>query len=133
MSSTGHEGLGAKLLAGGLSCMFISAILNPMDVIKVVLQTQAQLKALDNQSHSVSDLLLHPSRSLYAHARYHGAWHAAKSIYNEQGYGRGLMKGITASMLREASYSSIRMGLYDSFKVFLAPKGTGKDEFYFCK
>jgi len=129
MSNNGHDGLGAKLVAGGISCMFISAILNPMDVIKVALQTQSQLKALDNHPHPVSDVLLHPSRSLYANARYHGAWHAAQSIYYEQGYGRGLMKGITASMLREASYSSIRFGLYDTIKVLLAPKGTGKNDF----
>ncbi|CAF1161062.1 unnamed protein product [Rotaria sordida] len=131
MSGSAHDGLGAKLLAGGLSCMFISTILNPMDVIKVVLQTQSQLKALDDHPHPVSDLVLHPSRTLYPHARYHGAWHAAQSIYYEQGYGRGLMKGITASLLREASYSSIRMGLYDSIKALLAPSGTGKDEFSF--
>ncbi|UJR24013.1 hypothetical protein I4U23_026978 [Adineta vaga] len=129
--TSGHENVGIKLLAGGISCMFISAVLNPMDVIKVVLQTQSQLKAIEHHAHPVSDFLLHPSRSLYANARYHGTWHALKSIYLEQGYGRGLMKGITPSMLREASYSSIRMGLYDSIKVLLAPHGTSKDEFSF--
>ena len=41
------------------------------------------------------------------------------------------MKGITPSFLREASYSSIRMGLYDSIKALIAPKGTGKDDFSF--
>ena len=128
MSLASHEGLPAKLFAGGLSCMLISAILNPMDVVKVALQTQSQLKSLD---HSVRDLLLHPSRSLYDHCRYHGTWDALKSIYLEQGYRRGLMKGITASMLREASYSSLRMGLYDSLKILLAPAGTQKDEFTF--
>jgi solute carrier family 25 protein 14/30 len=129
MSHNSHDGLGAKLLAGGLSCMFISTVLNPLDVVKVVLQTQSQLKALDTHPHIVGDVILHPSRSLYANARYHGSWDAAQSIYYEQGYGRGLMKGITASLLREASYSSIRMGLYDSVKVLLAPKGTVKNEF----
>ena len=133
MSVTGHENIEIKLLAGGLSCMFISAVLNPMDVVKVVLQTQSQLKSIEHHAHPVSDFLLHPSRSLYANARYHGTWHALKSIYREQGYGRGLMKGITASMLREASYSSIRMGLYDSIKVLLAPHGTTKEEFSFAQ
>ena len=131
MANNAHEALGVKLLAGGLSCMFISAVLNPMDVTKVVLQTQSALKPLDSHPHLTTDLLLHPSRSLYAHARYHGAWHAIRSIYREQGYARGLMKGITASMLREASYSSIRMGLYDSIKVLLASENTRKDEFSF--
>jgi len=55
MSSNSHDNLSVKLLAGGLSCMFISVILNPLDVIKVVLQTQSQLKPLDNHPHPVSD------------------------------------------------------------------------------
>jgi len=131
MSINIDNDLGVKLLAGGLSCMFISAILNPLDVVKVVLQTQSQLKSLDSHPHPISDVVLHPSRSLYANARYHGAWHAIQSIFQEQGYRRGLMKGITASMLREASYSSIRMGLYDPIKILLAPKGTNKSEFSF--
>lgn len=130
MTNNNYDDLGVKLLAGGLSCMIISAVLNPMDVVKVVLQTQSQLKLLDSHPHPVSDVILHPNLSLYSNARYHGALDAAKSIYYEQGYGRGLMKGITASMLREASYSSIRMGFYDSIKVFLAPHGTEKHEFY---
>lgn len=33
----------------------------------------------------------------------------------------GLFRGITASMLREASYSSIRMGLYEPARRFVAP------------
>ena len=97
--------------------MFISAVLNPLDVVKVALQTQSQLQTLVS------------SRSLYDNARYHGTWDALRSIYREEGYRRGLMKGITASMLREATYSSLRMGLYDSIKILLAPRGTNKDQF----
>ena len=132
MSAGAHDGLGAKLLAGGLSCMLISAILNPMDVVKVALQTQNQLKpSATGSTAEMSDLLLHPCRSLHDRGLYRGSWDAMKSIYLEQGYGRGLMKGITASMLREASYSSIRMGLYDSIKILLAPSGTDKDQIRF--
>jgi hypothetical protein len=109
MSGDAHDGLAAKLVAGGLSCMFISAVLNPMDVVKVILQTQTTSAAGLNA--------------------YHGTWHALHSVYNEQGYRRGLMKGITASMLREATYSSLRMGLYDSIKIVIAPSGTSKDQF----
>ena len=32
---------------------------------------------------------------------------------------RGLYKGVTASQLRESIYSSIRLGLYEPFKVML--------------
>jgi hypothetical protein len=41
---------------------------------------------------------------------------------------RGLFKGITASMLREASYSSLRLGLYDPFKAIVAGSGSSKDD-----
>lgn len=34
---------------------------------------------------------------------------------------QGLFRGITPSMLREASYSSIRMGLYEPVRQFVAP------------
>lgn len=34
---------------------------------------------------------------------------------------RGLFRGITPSMLREASYSSMRMGLYEPARKFIAP------------
>ena len=36
---------------------------------------------------------------------------------------------VTPSLMREASYSSIRMGLYDWFRGMLAPAGTRKEEF----
>lgn len=96
------DGLIAKLIAGGVSCMVISAVLNPMDVIKVRLQTQSQ---------------------------YTGFINTGLRIYRDEGYNRGLMRGITASMMREASYSSIRMGLYDYIKAIIAPPNTDKDSF----
>lgn len=40
------------------------------------------------------------------------------------------MRGVTPSMMRDASYSSMRMGLYDLFKAQLAPSGAGKDDFH---
>ena len=39
------------------------------------------------------------------------------------------MKGITASMMREASYSSMRLGLYDVFKGVYAPGVRSKEDF----
>lgn len=38
------------------------------------------------------------------------------TIVGEEGV-RGLYKGLPPSLLREASYSAIRMGLYEQFKV----------------
>eukprot|EP01117_Protostelium_nocturnum_P008604 TRINITY_DN3087_c0_g1_i1.p1 TRINITY_DN3087_c0_g1~~TRINITY_DN3087_c0_g1_i1.p1 ORF type:complete len:364 (-),score=76.74 TRINITY_DN3087_c0_g1_i1:13-1104(-) len=109
------EGTLAKLVAGGLSCMILSLALNPMDVIKVRLQTQNQLST--------------SSGKLYENQKYRGFAHAGKTILKEEGYFKGLMRGITPSMMREASYSSIRMGLYDFFKGILAPQGTTKEQF----
>lgn len=43
-----------------------------------------------------------------------------KSILAKEGL-PGLFRGITASMLREASYSSIRMGLYEPARNIIAP------------
>ena len=62
-------GVGPKLVAGGLSCMLISGILNFTDVIKVRLQTQNPIAP-----------------------RYHGFAHTFKLIWMEEGP-RGLMRG----------------------------------------
>jgi hypothetical protein len=59
--------------------------LNPLDVTKIRLQNQAEI------------------------AKYSGMVSGISTIYREEGF-RGLGRGMTASMLREISYSSIRMG-----------------------
>jgi len=100
-----------KFAAGGIACMFMSAVVNPMDVIKVRLQTQNQLQAVR--------LSAQP---------YAGLFSAGGRIFHEEGV-RGLFKGITASMMREASYSSMRTGLYDYFKLLFAPNAKTKDDF----
>jgi solute carrier family 25 protein 14/30 len=82
--------------------MLISALLNPMDVVKVRLQTQNELVAAS------------------VPRRYHGFVHGFRTILNEEGYFRGLMRGLSPSMMRELSYSSLRMGLYDPLKYFFA-------------
>jgi len=106
-----------KFIAGGTSCMMISFLFNPMDVIKVRLQLQNQLQKVE------------VTHFYGGEARYQGFFHAAKRIWIEEGYTGGLMKGITASMIREMSYSSLRMGLYDPIKDLLAPKAKDKNEF----
>jgi len=97
--------------------MFISAVLNPMDVVKVRLQTQNQL-SLKSQG-----------GMYHADAEYTGFRQALVKIWRQEGFARGLMKGFTPSMLREASYSSLRMGLYDQCKALVAPNAKDKDEF----
>ncbi len=91
--------------------MVASFILNPCDVIKTRLQTQNTLPGVH-----AADL------------PYKGFWRSLIKITAEEGFA-GLMRGITASMMREASYSSLRLGLYDPIKGFFAPAGTEKHEF----
>jgi len=86
-----------------------------MDVIKVRLQTQNQLQRAGALG--------------AAELPYKGFRHAFLKILREEGYFKGLMKGFTPSMLREASYSSLRMGLYDVMKGIVAPNAKTKDEF----
>ncbi len=57
---------------------------------------------------------------------YNNLFKAAYLILQNEGL-RGLYKGITASWVREAVYSSLRLGLYEPFKVMLGetdPKNT---------
>lgn len=120
------DALGPKLLAGGISCMTISAILNPMDVVKVRLQNQNAASAVEATRNKLHLATPHDTPPP---AHYRGFFHALSTIYKQEGYFKGLMRGFTPSMLREASYSSIRMGLYDAIKVTIAPQNTNKDQF----
>lgn len=72
-------------IAGGV-CAIVSASLNGIDVTKIRMQNQTSVNRL-----------------------YVGLLPSMKKIYIEEGI-QGLMKGIFPSMLRELSYSSIRLG-----------------------
>eukprot|EP00027_Filamoeba_sp_ATCC50430_P010401 CAMPEP_0168558106 /NCGR_PEP_ID=MMETSP0413-20121227/9789_1 /TAXON_ID=136452 /ORGANISM="Filamoeba nolandi, Strain NC-AS-23-1" /LENGTH=274 /DNA_ID=CAMNT_0008589197 /DNA_START=227 /DNA_END=1051 /DNA_ORIENTATION=- len=87
-----------------------------MDVIKVRLQIQ-------NQG------LRSNLTNIYQDSPYQGFFRSGIKIYKEEGFGRGLYKGITPSIMRELSYSSLRLGLYDPVKSFLAPTVKDKKDF----
>lgn len=69
-----------------------------MDMIKTRMQLQAQLAAT---------------------APHMGFFETLTKVVREEGFFRGLFRGITPSMMREASYSSIRMGLYEPVRHWL--------------
>jgi solute carrier family 25 (mitochondrial carrier), member 14/30 len=75
----------------GISCMFAGACTNPIDVIKTRLQLQRQ------------DI------------KYRGFFRGMFLIAKEEGF-RGLMKGAKPSILREGTYSTIRIGGYEPVK-----------------
>jgi len=94
---------------GGLSCMTAATFTNPIDVIKIRLQIQGELAKLNSSSISKiygSDL------------KYKGFTRGIIQIVKEEGLA-GIYKGIVPSLLREASYSTIRMGGYDVMKELL--------------
>ncbi|KAA1471335.1 mitochondrial carrier [Dentipellis sp. KUC8613] len=83
--------------------MFASAVTNPLDMsVRQQLKTQA------------------PSPG----ARAHTFWAVGAQMARTEGV-RSLMNGFTASMLREVSYSGIRMGTYEFFKDAIYALGAG--------
>ena len=80
----------SRCFAGGVGCGLAGFITNPCDVIKV-----------RNQQ--------------FTDAKYRTFHRTAVSIFREEG-ARGFYKGASASVLRECTYSSLRMGLYEPIK-----------------
>ncbi|KAL7547983.1 hypothetical protein ACHAWF_011256 [Thalassiosira exigua] len=83
-------GVLSKCFAGGVGCGLAGFVTNPCDVIKV-----------RNQQCSVG--------------KYQTFRGTAARIFREEG-ARGFYKGAAASVLRECTYSSLRMGLYEPIK-----------------
>ncbi|KXS19822.1 mitochondrial substrate carrier family protein [Gonapodya prolifera JEL478] len=77
-----------RFFFGGTACMAAALVTNPIDVCKVRMQLQGESR------------------------RYKGLIRGIPVIWREEGV-RGLYRGLTAALLREASYSTLRMGLYD--------------------
>ncbi len=96
MAQPANENYFYKSLIGGVSCGIASALLNPFDVTKIRMQNQKGHNP--NYSNIVA---------------------GCKTILREEGP-RGLMRGLTPSMFREISYSSVRMGAYDPIRDALA-------------
>eukprot|EP00026_Physarum_polycephalum_P011256 Phypoly_transcript_11463.p1 GENE.Phypoly_transcript_11463~~Phypoly_transcript_11463.p1 ORF type:complete len:306 (+),score=41.80 Phypoly_transcript_11463:49-966(+) len=88
-----------KFLFGGLSCMTAACVTNPIDVIKTRLQLQGQL-------------------SKHHDPHYKGFIRGSIQIVVDEGI-FGLYKGLSPSVLREATYSTLRMGGYDVMKTYL--------------
>eukprot|EP01135_Chromosphaera_perkinsii_P003085 Nk52_evm32s234 gene=Nk52_evmTU32s234 len=97
------------LLSGG-SCSIASIILNPFDVTKVRLQNQVLVGAKPAPGMSV----------------YRNFPHALSTIVREEGL-RGISRGMTATVMREMSYSSIRLGTYEPIRNFISGGQEAKD------
>jgi hypothetical protein len=93
-------------ILGGMSCMVASFFTNPVDVIKVRMQIKGE---------TLKDLSNRPSFSTTAVEM--GRKEGLKSFY----------RGLAPSLLRESTYSTIRMGLYGHFKGLFANNSSGKE------
>lgn len=90
----------SKCLAGGVGCGIAGLITNPLDVIKI-----------RNQQYGST----HPSDVDRSDMRYRTFRGTATSIFHDEG-ARGFGRGASASVLRECTYSALRMGLYEPIK-----------------
>lgn len=93
-----------ELLAGGLSNAIASTLLNPMDVIKIRLQTEGQLEGTGAKRNKMYGSFSRAAQRIIAEegifARHGGLW----------------IPGLQASLLREFGYSSFRFGMYPVIK-----------------
>lgn len=87
------------MLYGGTAACFAEMVTNPNDVLKVRMQLQGQ----------------------QGKRTYNTVLHAAKTIVKEEGFA-GFAKGIQAAVLRQATYGSLRIGLYPVAKRALGVK-----------
>lgn len=94
-----------KFALGGFSCMVAAVVTNPIDMVKVRLQLQGELLGKQGNPGLVS---------------------AGLKIIRKEGF-TALYKGLTASLLREGTYSTLRMGFYEPIRDFLHMEGKGKD------
>ena len=93
-----------KTLIGGMACGVASTLTNPLDVIRIRLQSQAP-----------------------GVREYTGMVQGIGHVFKYEG-ARGLSRGLYASWCRELSYSSARIGLYDPIRGFLAPNATSSQD-----
>eukprot|EP01103_Thecamoeba_quadrilineata_P003055 TRINITY_DN12887_c0_g1_i1.p1 TRINITY_DN12887_c0_g1~~TRINITY_DN12887_c0_g1_i1.p1 ORF type:complete len:318 (+),score=60.48 TRINITY_DN12887_c0_g1_i1:31-984(+) len=90
-----------KFVGGGLSCMTAACFTNPVDVIKTRLQIQGELSTSGVDKD------------------YKGFTRGLLRIVRDESL-LGLYKGLVPSLLREGTYSTLRMGGYEIVRDFLA-------------
>ncbi len=96
-----------RMILGGMACITAATVTHPVDTVKIRLQIQGEMGK--QTKHAYNNLL----KGIYLVGKNEGM--------------RGLYKGLQASWIREGSYSSIRLGLYEPFKNMLGgtdPKHT---------
>lgn len=91
-----------NFLIGGASGMFATTIIQPIDFIKVQIQVRSEMKNKNLSPISI-----------------------AKEVYKETGTLKTFYKGLDSALLRQAVYTSTRLGLFYNIKDKITKK-TGK-------
>ena len=104
-SSSSSDNLFLKAMIAGNVCAGVSALLNPFDVTKIRMQNQSKSNGI---------------------VVYKGMIDGAFSILREEGF-IGWCRGMTPSMFREITYSSIRLGAYEPIRNILNNMSSNKD------
>jgi solute carrier family 25 protein 14/30 len=94
--------------AGAASCV-AAASTHPIDTLKTRLQLLSVLVSSQHPFQALHNTTLHPSSLSNALRSLHS------TLIGPGGF-RGLYRGVSPSLLREATYSSVRLGAYDGFK-----------------
>nr|XP_011455448.3 mitochondrial substrate carrier family protein ucpB [Crassostrea gigas] len=93
-----------RFLLAGISNMCGASVTNPIDVIKIRMQLE-------------NELIVHEGLSAIKNRYYDGFVKGGARIVRDEGVG-GLYKGLLPSLMREGSYSTIRLGAYEPLKVY---------------
>ncbi|CAI2374468.1 unnamed protein product [Moneuplotes crassus] len=97
-----------KMILGGIACMTAGTVTHPVDLIKTRMQASYATGGASLQNSSISTLL---------------------GLIRKEGVG-SLYKGLSATLLRESIYSSLRLGLYEPFKQLFGATDREHTPFY---
>ena len=120
--------LSRELAAGGISCATVSAALNFVRVEIFHHGAQAPVpRAAERQTvlcvqSDVVKVRMQADSARGGTLLYDSFVHGVQRIAREEGVLALWKHGLAASVLREMSYSSLRMGLYPSVKAIVTPK-----------
>ena len=99
---------GLKMVLGGIACMTAGTVTHPVDLIKTRMQANYANVGIGLANSSFSTV---------------------KKVIKNEGV-RSLYKGLSATWIREGSYSSVRLGLYEPFKQLFGATDRAHTPFY---
>ncbi|XP_033120341.1 mitochondrial substrate carrier family protein ucpB-like [Anneissia japonica] len=115
---SGIDNIGLRYVFAGTACMTASFATNPIDVTKIRMQLDGELAKQRGQV-----------KTTLQNRYYKGIFRGAIRIAQDEGI-LALYKGLTPALIREAVYSTIRIGSYEPIKVFFGATDPSKTPLY---